>query len=135
MQKDTIKMVIKQISSHILSGKSIMNMSLPCELFEERSVLERIAMGMGYAPKFLVPAGQTDNLLDQMKLVTAFVMSTGVLHTNNRKPFNPILGETFECLIGGIPLYMEQISHHPPISYFFMETDDFKSYGSFSSYV
>jgi hypothetical protein len=29
LQKDIIKMVIKQIGSNIMSGKSIMNMSLP----------------------------------------------------------------------------------------------------------
>jgi hypothetical protein len=31
------------------------------------------------------------------------------------KPFNPILGETFQCWINGCPGYAEQISHHPPI--------------------
>ena len=92
-------------------------------------------MGFGYAPTFLVPGAKAKTALDQIKYVAAFVMGSGVLHTNNRKPFNPILGETFECLIGGIPLYMEQISHHPPISSFYMETSDFKAYGNFSSHV
>ena len=46
------------------------------------------------------------------------------------KPFNPILGETCECRIGGIPFYMEQISHHPPISSFFMKTDKFEVSGN-----
>lgn len=32
------------------------------------------------------------------------------------KPFNPILGETFQCFIDGCPGYAEQISHHPPIA-------------------
>lgn len=32
------------------------------------------------------------------------------------KPFNPILGETFQGWIDGCPVYVEQISHHPPIS-------------------
>ena len=92
MQKDTIKMVLKQLTSHIMSGKSIMNMSLPCELFEPRSVLERIAMGFGYTPSYIIPACKAETVLEQIKFVTAFVLSTGVLHTNSRKPFNPILG-------------------------------------------
>jgi hypothetical protein len=33
-----------------------------------------------------------------------------------QKPFNPILGETYQGLIDGCPIYGEQISHHPPIS-------------------
>jgi hypothetical protein len=32
------------------------------------------------------------------------------------KPFNPILGETFQCRVDGCPVYAEQISHHPPIA-------------------
>jgi hypothetical protein len=38
-----------------------------------------------------------------------------------QKPFNPILGETLQFRIDGCPIYLEQISHHPPIgSYLFM---------------
>ena len=50
-------MVLKQLTSNIMSGKSIMNMSLPVEIFDNISLLERIAIGFGYAPKFLVKAG------------------------------------------------------------------------------
>jgi hypothetical protein len=35
------------------------------------------------------------------------------------KPLNPILGETLQAtLIDGTEIYAEQISHHPPVSYF-----------------
>lgn len=35
------------------------------------------------------------------------------------KPLNPILGETLQAnLNDGTECYCEQISHHPPISYF-----------------
>lgn len=59
LQKGIIKMIIKQLSSNIMSGKSIMNMSLPVEIFDNRSILERIAMGFGYFPRFLTEAGNT----------------------------------------------------------------------------
>jgi len=32
------------------------------------------------------------------------------------KPFNPLLGETFEYEQDGFRLLLEQVSHHPPIS-------------------
>ena len=32
------------------------------------------------------------------------------------KPFNPILGETFELKTKNFLYFAEQISHHPPIS-------------------
>jgi hypothetical protein len=38
-----------------------------------------------------------------------------------RKPFNPILGETWQAALSdGTALFLEQISHHPPISAFQM---------------
>ena len=46
------------------------------------------------------------------------------------KPFNPILGETFQCRVGGVPFYYEQISHHPPISAFYMKGEEFTVYGN-----
>ena len=48
-----------------------------------------------------------------------------------RKPFNPILGETFQARINGYPIYMEQISHHPPISAFYYAGPDYIINGSF----
>lgn len=92
MQKDVIKMIIKQLSSNIMSGKSIMNMSLPVEIFDSRSILERVAMGFGYAPKFLIPASETEDLIEQAKYVALFIMGLGPLHLCLQKPFNPILG-------------------------------------------
>jgi len=36
-----------------------------------------------------------------------------------RKPFNPILGETWQAhLADGTSIFLEQISHHPPVSAF-----------------
>lgn len=88
-------MIIKQLGSNIMSGKSIMNMSLPVEIFDSRSMLERIAMGFGFAPKYLVPASKCTDVIEQTKLVTLFGMSICSLHLALAKPFNPILGETF----------------------------------------
>ena len=48
----------------------------------------------------------------------AFLISTFHLSTSQQKPFNPILGETYQAFINGCPLNCEQISHHPAISYF-----------------
>ena len=67
--------------------------------------------------------------------MTAFFAGIPALHLNSAKPFNPILGETFEFIIGGIPIYMEQISHHPPISAVYAKTDTFRFYGSFNSHA
>ena len=37
--------------------------------------------------------------------------------TSTLKPFNPILGETYQAQYSsGVRVYAEQISHHPPVS-------------------
>jgi hypothetical protein len=53
------------------------------------------------------------------------------------KPLNPILGETFQgTLLDGTDVYLEQISHHPPISFILLEGPDklyrFSGYSNFS---
>ena len=43
--------------------------------------------------------------------------------TDNRihKPFNPLLGETFELRTEDYRFFAEQVSHHPPVSACFAE--------------
>jgi hypothetical protein len=45
------------------------------------------------------------------------------------KPFNPILGETFQAKINDSNYYVEQTSHHPPIFNFLYIGDNYKVYG------
>jgi hypothetical protein len=45
------------------------------------------------------------------------------------KPFNPILGETFQTKIGNTEIYLEQTSHHPPILNFYIFNPKFKCFG------
>lgn len=55
-----------------------------------------------------------------MKAVIAFSIGNVLLYIEMAKPFNPIIGETFQEFVDGCPIYGEQISHHPPISSLFM---------------
>jgi hypothetical protein len=45
--------VLKRLGANILSGKSILNVSLPIEIFSPDTNLERLCKGMAYAPHFL----------------------------------------------------------------------------------
>ena len=47
----------------------------------------------------------------------------------NKKPFNPLLGETFEYETEDIRLLAEQVSHHPPVTAFHVEHDDYVCWG------
>lgn len=45
------------------------------------------------------------------------------------KPFNPILGETFQTKIGKADIYLEQTSHHPPIYNIYVKHPEFTAFG------
>ena len=130
-QKQVLGFLIKQFGSAIMSGKSIMTISLPVSVFEPRSLLERLADTFVYAPVFLEKAGTINYTFEQFKLAFTFYLSTLIADLTPEKPFNPILGETFQGVVGGCPIYIEQISHHPPIAAFQMYGKNFRIEGTF----
>ena len=121
-QKGVLKFILGQISKNILSGKSITNISLPVDIFSTKSILEVLAECLAYAPILFdkLASQENPNSVDLVKAVTAFGITMSVLYLDMEKPFNPVLGETFQCFIQGCPVYAEQIFHHPPISAFMM---------------
>jgi hypothetical protein len=67
---------------------------------------------------------------EQLKHLAAYHLSHQMLCLDMAKPFNPILGETFQCYFSGTPMYFEQVSHHPPILSFYVAGTEFTSHGS-----
>lgn len=53
-----------------------------------------------------------------------------MVETRNRKPFNPVLGETYELVQPEWRFVAEQVCHHPPISAFYAEGKGWYSYGN-----
>ena len=53
--------MLKKIGSNLLTGKSILSISLPVDIFETRSNLERVANSMVYAPFYLEKAAKLNN--------------------------------------------------------------------------
>jgi hypothetical protein len=45
------------------------------------------------------------------------------------KPFNPILGETFQAKVGKAEIYIEQTSHHPPVFNYYIKHPEFTGFG------
>ena len=129
-QKKVIISLLKQAGSNLIHGRSIMNVSLPLEVFEPRSFLERLARSFGHAPIFLEKAGTSTNIVEQMKLTISFFFSSIILCIQQEKPFNPILGETFQGRINGFPIYLEQLSHHPAVTYYLMKGKNYWFCGS-----
>ena len=90
-QKGSLMHVIKQVGGNIISGKSILDVSLPVDIFESRSLLERSASAFGMVPDYLLPIADADPLT-QMKSIISLFATIPTLELVMLKPFNPILG-------------------------------------------
>ncbi len=128
-QRNVINHFITKIGSNILSGSGIMNVSLPINIFDQRSLIEVFAHQCRLTPYFFEKAGEEEDEFERLKLLTAFAISRIHLSVTQLKPFNPIWGETFQAKIGDTKLYLEQSSHHPPIYHFYQVGKNFKSFG------
>ena len=106
-----------------------MNISLPIQLFRKETFLACISKNLTYAP-FLLDPTATSSPLERMKSALLFSIGNNCLALSTRKPFNPILGETYQGEIAGCPVFMEQISHHPPVTSIYFVGRGYKIYGT-----
>jgi len=131
-QKRVLGQILKNMGKNLLEGKSIMNMSLPVSIFSKDSILQRAAKIITYAPDFVERAATTTDELEQFKIIVAFYFSMLHIGIEQQKPFNPILGETYQGFIAGVPVLLEQVSHHPPISYIHYRAEKYFIYGTYN---
>ena len=108
-----------------MEGRGIVAVSLPVRIFEKRSTIEKICDLWCTGPIFLKRAALETDPIERMKNAITFVVSGMHMVATQRKPFNPILGETYQGIWpDGSKLFVEHISHHPPISTFLVENVD-----------
>eukprot|EP00005_Dracoamoeba_jomungandri_P002071 CAMPEP_0174252632 /NCGR_PEP_ID=MMETSP0439-20130205/2020_1 /TAXON_ID=0 /ORGANISM="Stereomyxa ramosa, Strain Chinc5" /LENGTH=390 /DNA_ID=CAMNT_0015333195 /DNA_START=14 /DNA_END=1186 /DNA_ORIENTATION=+ len=128
----------KQIGQNFLDGKDLVSVVLPVYLFEPRSFLQRLAHSFSYVPHFFSKAAATSNPVERMKFVICCLVGGLHLSATQKKPFNPILGETYQGVFeDGTLVYCEQTTHHPPASNFQVIPTDrsyhFHGHGIFSA--
>ena len=99
-------------------GKDWSSLALPVALNEPLSMLQRLAEDLEYSDLLERAATSQDPVL-RMALVTAFAVSNyaAMAHRVERKPFNPMLGETFQLRLPerGFVFMSEKVSHRPLI--------------------
>uniref|UniRef100_A0A8D3C6J3 Oxysterol-binding protein n=1 Tax=Scophthalmus maximus TaxID=52904 RepID=A0A8D3C6J3_SCOMX len=98
-------------------GKDLSKIPMPVNFNEPLSMLQRLTEDLEYS-ELLDRAARCDSSLEQMCLVAAFsVSSYSTTVHRTAKPFNPLLGETYELdrlEEYGYRSICEQVSHHPP---------------------
>jgi hypothetical protein len=90
---------------------------------------------MSLAPDIIEKQACSATPVDRFKWCIAFAFTNSVLYFDIEKPFNPILGETFQGFIDGCPVYAEQISHHPPITSLYFIGRGYKIYANLEAKV
>ncbi|XP_036371812.1 oxysterol-binding protein-related protein 3a isoform X1 [Megalops cyprinoides] len=109
-------------------GKDLSRVAMPVQLNEPLNTLQRLCEELEYC-HLLEKAATTADPLLRMVYVATFAVSgyASSYHRAGGKPFNPVLGETYECdrPDKGFRFIAEQVSHHPPISACHAESKDF----------
>lgn len=115
-------------------GMELSKITMPVIFNEPLSFLQRLTEYMEHV--YLIhQANATPDSIERMKCVAAFAVSAVASQWERTgKPFNPLLGETYELVREelGFRLISEQVSHHPPVSAFHAEglKQDFVFHGS-----
>ncbi|MGH0152137.1 UNVERIFIED_CONTAM: hypothetical protein FKN15_021958 [Acipenser sinensis] len=80
-------------------GKDLSKVSMPVELNEPLNTLQHLCEELEYT-ELLDKAAETEDPYERMILIAAFAVSgySSTYYRADSKPFNPVLGETYECI-------------------------------------
>lgn len=111
--------IIKQIGANVVRGKDLLYVTFPAKCSEPKTVLQRMGESLAYSRDFLAEAASFNDPVERMARVVAFYIAGLHLTSGAKKPLNPVLGETYQAVIGDdTNVFIEQASHHPPITTF-----------------
>ncbi|RZC70661.1 hypothetical protein C5167_033796 [Papaver somniferum] len=114
------RMMQKYIGSDVTSM-----VTLPVLIFEPMTMLQKMAELMEYS-HLLDKADQCEDPYMRLVYTSSWAISVYYAYQRTWKPFNPILGETYELANhGGVTFMSEQVSHHPPMSAGHAENEHF----------
>lgn len=127
MISNVFKDIMKKIGSSLISGQftNALKISTPAYTHSNITYHDLIKCEFELIEETLCLMQENDMLGDPLELVKYLTAAKiggfhiGVVNAGLRQPLNPILGETgvWKTERGG-RLYLEQTSHHPPISHF-----------------
>ncbi|ELP91302.1 oxysterol-binding protein, putative [Entamoeba invadens IP1] len=130
--------IIWEFAKGLSPGMDLTKIPFPVCITQARSFLQNFTDYFEHW-NLISKAANEDDPYKRMKLVTQWYLS-GFAHAMKvvRKPYNPILGEVFRCMwqnenTGSKTHYIaEQVSHHPPISSFYVTNreDGWVGYGT-----
>jgi len=121
---DENKSIVWFLMKQVRPGMDLSRVVLPTFILEPRSFLDKLSDYYYHADIISKAAAENEPFM-RMKTVVQWYLSGFYKKPKGlKKPYNPILGETFRCYWehgnGTKTFYLaEQVSHHPPISSFY----------------
>lgn len=112
-------------------GKDLSSVAMPVTSNEPISILQMISETFEYSD-LLNKALESTSKTQLLTYVSAFAISCLSIHRDKtralRKPFNPLLGETYELVREdmGFRLLAEKVSHRPPVFAFHADHADWE---------
>uniref|UniRef100_A0A4W5LCT1 Oxysterol-binding protein n=1 Tax=Hucho hucho TaxID=62062 RepID=A0A4W5LCT1_9TELE len=120
------KSLIWTLLKQVRPGMDLSKVVLPTFILEPRSFLDKLS-DYYYHADFLSAAAVEENAYNRMKKVVKWYISGFYKKPQGlKKPYNPIIGETYRCMwlhskTNSKTFYIsEQVSHHPPVSAFYV---------------
>jgi len=115
--------VLRSFVSQLSPGQELTKVSLPSELCHPFSMLELVAYRELLLFNILFEIKQQTDPMTRFLAVIRWYLGLVKEETMEKKPFNPVIGETHLCWVdhgdGNYSEFIgEQVSHHPPVSAF-----------------
>ncbi|GJQ09143.1 hypothetical protein GpartN1_g6651.t1 [Galdieria partita] len=120
--------IVREVFKDVRKGGDLTSISVPASLLEPVSACEKVTRIMQRG-ELLQEIISCQDPLERFLQVVRFILSGLPKEKFSKKPYNPILGETFQCAFehrdggGRTFLISEQVSHHPPITAVHLRND------------
>lgn len=102
---------------------------MPASLNEPLSALQKMAELFEYRDILEIADRCTDPLLRVGYCLSFVMIQYGNFKDSTKKPFNPLLGETYELEMPDCRILLEQVSHHPPIGALHASSSRYEVFG------
>jgi len=121
---DENKSIVWFLVKQVRPGMDLSRVVLPTFILEPRSFLDKLSDYYYHADIISKAVLENDPMLRMKYIIKWYLSGFYKKPKGLKKPYNPILGETFRCWWqhpnGSKTFYIsEQVSHHPPISAFY----------------
>lgn len=116
-------------------GKDLTKMTLPVTINEPLSLTQKVLVILEYQDLIVKAAQSGDSLLRMGYVLAAHFLSLSSNAFSAKKPFNSLLGETYELVTPDFRGVSEQVSHHPPVTAYFIDSAFYTVAGDFSVQV